>query len=170
MRICEVKSEKEGGWKQDVESIVTPHHGRNLVEWLQVRHDLGFVSRLHASEASGPFDSLPLGVGQKVVKLAARVRLPRHVVVLAEDADALADGHRGALVVPGDHDDAYAGLAAQFHRANHLLPGRVEHAHAADERETQLEKGEKRGRQGRDLWDRLFIANNKDEVESSTQS
>lgn len=98
------------------------------------------MSRLDASEAPGPFDSVPLGVGQEVVELAARVRLPRHVLVLAEDADALADGHGGALVVPGDHDDTYAGLAAQLHRANHLLPGRVEHAHAADERETQLEK------------------------------
>lgn len=127
------------------QSVITPHHGCNLVEGLQVRHDLGFVSRLDASEASGPFDSLPLGVGQKVVKLAACVRLPRHVLILAEDADALADGHRGALVVPGDHDDTYAGLAAQLHRADHLLPGWVEHAHAADERETQLEKGEERG-------------------------
>ena len=52
---------------------------------------------LHAGEAAGPLDGVPLDLGRQVVKLAARVGLPRHVLVLVEDADAAADGLGGSL-------------------------------------------------------------------------
>ena len=102
------------------------------------------MSRLDAGEAPRPFDGLPLLVQGKVVELAARVGLPRHVLLLPEEADPSADGHGGALVVSRDHDDANAGVVAEFHRADHLGPGRVQHANATNKRETQL-KGEKNG-------------------------
>lgn len=125
---------------------LTSHHGCDLVERLQVSNYFGLVRWLDAGKAPGAFHRLSLLLGRQVVKLAARVRLPLHVLLLAEDADASADGHGRAFVVSRDHDDADAGLVAQLHRADHLLPGRVQHADAADERQAHLKGG--RGERG----------------------
>lgn len=118
--------------------VPSPHHCRNLIERLQVSDDLGLMGRFDAGEASRPFDGFSLGLQREVVELAARVGLPSHVLVLAEDANSSADGNGCSLVVPRDHDDTYPSLFAEFHRADHLLPGRVQHSHAANKRETQL--------------------------------
>lgn len=134
--------EKLKGWC----IIPSPHHGGNLIECLQVSHDLRLVSRLDTGEASRPFDGFSLAVQRQVVELAARVGLSRHFLVLSEDADSPADGHGCALVVPRDHDDTYARLVAQFNRTDDLLPGRVEHAHTADKCETQLNGNRERER------------------------
>jgi len=89
------------------------------------------VRRLNAGEAASLATRLPLCLWGQLIELPARVGLASHILALCEDADAAADGHRRALVVARDHDDADAGLAAHLNGGSDLLAGRVQHPHAA---------------------------------------
>jgi len=120
------------------------HHGSDLVEGLEVLDDAGLVRRLHAGEAPGIAARLPLRLEGQLVKLPARVGFAGHVLTLREDADPAADGHRRALVVAGDHDDADASFAAHLDGGGDLLAGRVQHPHAAHEGQVVLGGGQPR--------------------------
>lgn len=125
------------------------HHGCDLIEALQELHNLGLVGGLHTGEAAGSLAGLPLLSGGQVVKLAAGVGPAGHLLSLGEDADAAADGDGRAFVVPGDHDDADAGLPTQLDGAHHLFAGWVQHAHAAHKGQVRLRAEEGSGQPGK---------------------
>lgn len=106
---------------------------------MQELDDLGLVRWLDAGEAASVSHSVALSLGREFVKLSSGKRHAFHVIILRQDADAAADGHSRALVVPGDHDDSDAGLTAQRDRGSHFLSGRVQHADTADEGEVALD-------------------------------
>lgn len=79
--------------------FMSSHHGCDLIESLQVLDDLGLVGWLHSGEAASLLDGVLLIVWRKVVKLTTSEGLAGDILILAEDANATADGHSGALVV-----------------------------------------------------------------------
>ena len=71
-----------------------------------------FQHELHDSMSKHPLVlfivHLSLLLSGQIIKLPSRVSPSLGALVLFEDADALADGLSGVLVVAGDHDDADA--------------------------------------------------------------
>lgn len=80
-----------------------PHHGCDLIIWLQVLHNFRFMWRLHTSKAAGLDHSVSLCSRWQVVKLSASEGHAGHVIVLAKNADASADGHRRSCNIGQRH-------------------------------------------------------------------
>lgn len=115
------------------------YHGSDLVKSLQELHNLRLVGRLDTGETASVSHSLTLIGGREFIKLSSGEGHVLHVILIGQDANAAADSHSCALVIPGDHDDADASLAAQRDGGSHFLPGRVQHADTANESQISLE-------------------------------
>lgn len=75
------------------------HHGSNLIKALQEFNDLRLVGRLHSGKAASLSHGALLVVGREVIKLTASEGFTSDILVLTEDANTTADGHRCPLVV-----------------------------------------------------------------------
>lgn len=80
-------------------TLSSSHHGSNLIKALQEFNDLRLVGRLHSGEAASLSDGALLVVGREVIKLTASEGFTSDILVLTEDANTTADGHRCPLVV-----------------------------------------------------------------------
>lgn len=125
-------------------SFHTSYHGSDLIKSLQELHDLGLVGRLDTGKTASVSHGVALGVGREFIELSSGEGHALHVILLGQDANAPADSHSCALVVPGDHDDSDASLATQRDRGGHLLSGGVQHADTADEGQVGLGAQRKR--------------------------
>lgn len=115
------------------------HHGCNLIKRLKKLYNFRLVGRFNSSKTAGIQAGFSLGWRTELIKLPTREGLWCHILVLPEDANAPADGHSGALVVTGDHDDPDACLPTQLHRGGHFNSWRVQHAHTANKSQIGLE-------------------------------
>lgn len=125
-------------------SLQTSYHRSDLVKSLQELDDLGLVGRLDAGKTASVSHGIALSRGREFVKLSSSEGHVLHIVLLGQDADAAADSHSRAFVIPSDHDDSDAGLAAQRDGSGHLLSGRVQHADTADECQVRLDSERQR--------------------------
>ena len=106
---------------------VTSHSG-HLLHGLQVLDDLGLVEGLDAGKHPGASAGSTLFRYGQVVKFATTVSLAFSGFVFVKDANPLADGFSGVLVVAGDHDDTDSSLTAQSDGGLDLKTGRIQHA------------------------------------------
>jgi len=80
-------------------TLLSSHHGGDVIVSLQELDNLGFVGWLDTGKAAGPAHSIGLFVQGQVVKLASGVGLVLNILILLEDANTTADGDSGSLVV-----------------------------------------------------------------------
>ena len=106
---------------------VTSHSG-HLLHGLQVLDDLGLVEGLDAGKHPGASAGSTLFRYGQVVKFATTVSLAFSGFVFVKDANPLADGFSGVLVVAGDHDDTDSSFTAQSDGGLDLKTGRIQHA------------------------------------------
>ena len=117
-------------------------HGGNFLHGLQVLDDLGLVEGLDTSEHPGAAASSTLFRNGQVIKFTTREGLAFSAFVLAKDANTLANGLSGVLVVASDHDDTNAGLTAPSNGGLNLEPGGIQHTDDTDESQVDLVFGE----------------------------
>lgn len=112
-------------------------HCDNLARRLVCAHDAKLVGGGNAGvnrDAHAPRGKLR--IGQRV-----QLRTREHAVPRAGDAYVPGNGQRCFLVISGDHHRLDAGLAAPLYGGTHLGPGRVQHAHQAQEAQLFLPGG-----------------------------
>lgn len=80
-------------------ALLSSYHSSDVIQTLQVLHNLGLVGWLHTGKAASPANGLGLFVEGQIVELASGVGLARNILFLREDANATADSNSGSLVV-----------------------------------------------------------------------
>jgi len=136
-------------------------HGADLVHALEHFDELHLVCRLGAGEQVCGLDGLLLLLGGKSIKLAAGKGLASEVFILfresqscqscsfyifrgkyvLKDADLLADGLGGVLVVASDDDHTDTSVSANFDRLGDLGTWRIAHADKAHKDQVALVRG-----------------------------
>ena len=112
-----------------------PGHRHDVAFLLPCPHDLELVHRRDAGVDRHFLDD----GGERGLVHLGELLAGQHLVAFAENPDLLRYGHRGKLVVAGDHHRPDAYLPAYLHRVDRLFARRVHHSNVAQEHQVFLD-------------------------------
>lgn len=79
--------------------LLSSYHSSDVIQTLEVLHNLGLMGWLHTGKAASPAHGFGLFMEGQIVKLTSGVGLAFNILFLGEDANATADSDSGSLVV-----------------------------------------------------------------------